>query len=345
MSELSLAPENVHERLLATAKPELAYSPGVDLEAWRAQLAVRLGDVIGLWPEPVDPAPWIEWRAERDGYTETRFVFTAELGADVPCHLLVPDADRPVPVIVCLQGHSTGMHNSLARAGVHDATPSVPDGDRDFAMQAVAQGYAALTLEQRCFGERVDKRPEERRVAALGTCHHAVHVAALLGRTMIGERVWDVCRAIDVLAEFPEVDTGRIACLGHSGGGTVAWYAACVDPRIGALMPSSSVCTYRASIGTIDHCSDNYLPGALRYFDLPDLAGLIAPRPLVVSTGRDDPIFPIDGVHEAMDGIRAIYAAFGAPDRAELVVGDGDHRFFAADAWPVFDRITGWRDS
>ncbi|WP_129663148.1 alpha/beta hydrolase family protein [Phytoactinopolyspora endophytica] len=345
MSELSLAPENVHERLLATAKPELAYSPGMDLSAWRVQLAGRLRELIGVLPEPVDLDLRVEWRKERDGYAEIRFVFTSELGADVPCHLLVPDgADQPVPVVVCLQGHSTGMHNSLARAGVSDPTPQVPDGDRDFAIQAVSRGYAALALEQRCFGERVDIRPEERR-AGLGTCHHAVHVASLLGRTMVGERVWDVSRAIDALAEFPEVDTDRIACLGHSGGGTVAWYAACVDERIGAVMPSASVCTYRASIGSIDHCSDNYLPGALRYFDMPDLAGLIAPRPLVVTTGRDDPIFPIDGVREAAGKVREIYDVFGASERVELVIGDGAHRFFADDAWPVFSRLVGWHDA
>lgn len=341
---MDLAPENVHERLLATAEPELAYRPGVDLDAWRTRLGERLREVIGVWPEPVDPAVRIEWREERDGYDETRFVFTSELGADVPCHLLVPRGERPAPVVVCLQGHSSGMHNSLARAGVVDPTPRVPDGDRDFAVQAVERGYAALTLEQRCFGERADARPEERRVG-LGPCHHAVHVASLFGRTMIGERVWDVSRVIDVLEGFPEVDSDRIACVGHSGGGTVAWYAACVEPRIRALMPSSSVCTYRASIGSIDHCSDNYLPGALRYFDLPDLAGLIAPRPLVVSTGREDPIFPIDGVREAMDTVREIYGAFGASGCAAMVVGGGAHRFFADDAWPVFTDLVGWLDA
>ncbi|NED97813.1 hypothetical protein G1H11_21165 [Phytoactinopolyspora alkaliphila] len=341
------APESVHERLLEAARPELAFDGAADLDTWRDALGKRLREVVGALPSPASLDVRVEWRVERDGFTETRFVFTAEPGADVPCHLLVPaDAAEPVPVVVCLQGHTSGMHNSLGRADGFSLEPKTPEGDRDFAVQAVSRGYAALAMEQRCFGERSDRRPADRRHVD-GPCHHASHVASLLGRTMVGERVWDVSRAIDALTEsFGEVlDLSRIACLGNSGGGTVSWYAACLDPRISAVMPSCSICTYRACIGSIDHCSDNYLPGALRYFDMPDLAGLIAPRPLVVVAGRDDPLFPVAGVEEAFVTIQAVYDAAGAPDACELVIGDGGHRFYAADAWPVFARLAGWTAS
>ena len=171
------------------------------------------------------------------------------------------------------------MHVSLGKGDC--------SGDRDFALQAVRQGYAALALEQRCFGERADRRPKNLR-HYIGTCQHASLTALLLGRTMAGERVWDVRRAIDALAEFPEVDMTRIACMGNWGGGLISYYAACVDKRIKMVMPSCSICTYRDSIGSIDHCADNYLPGALQWFDMPDLAALIAPRPLLIVAGKSD---------------------------------------------------------
>lgn len=337
-----LAPEAVHEHLLRTAEPELGFDPAADLRTWREALAGRLAEVVGSLPRQVDADVRVEWRARRDGFDETRFRFVAEAGADVPCHLLVPHGvTEPVPVVVCLQGHTDGMHVSLGRSGAERPD----DGDRDFALQAVRRGYAALALEQRCFGERADDRPAGRRAPRLGGCHHASHVATLLGRTMVGERTWDVSRAIDALAAFPEVDTSRVACVGNSGGGTIAWYAACLDPRIGVVMPSCSVCTYRDSIGAIDHCCDNYLPGALRSFDMPDLAGLIAPRALIVVTGREDPVFPISGVRDAFSTIRAVYERAGVPERCALVVGEGGHRFYARDAWPVFDRLSGWSES
>lgn len=328
------APEVVHQRLLTIARPSVAYVEGLELDGWRAELGARFREVLGVLPDPVPLDLRIEWQRERDGYVETRLLIAAEEGADIPCHLLVPSGSRhPVPVVICLQGHSPGMHISLGDGN--------PDGDRDFARQVVDHGWAAIALEQRCFGERADGRPAELRHVP-GGCHHATHAASLLGRTMAGERVWDVSRAIDAIEELPELDATRIACMGNSGGGTVTWYAACYDSRITAIMPSCSICTYRDSIGSIDHCCDNYLPGALRHFDMPDLAGLVAPRPLVVVAGRDDEIFPIAGVRDAFDTIKQIYTAAGAGDSCALVEGAGGHRFYAADAWPVFQRLTSW---
>lgn len=107
-------------------------------------------------------------------------------------------------------------------------------------------------------------------------------------------------------------------------------------------MPSCYVCTFRASLGSIEHCECNYVPGIARYFEMADLAALIAPRPLVVVTGRQDPIFPFSGVEETVDTIRQIYAAAGAPERCRLVVGEGGHRFYAPEAWPVFRQLSGW---
>lgn len=297
--------------------------------------------MIEVLPERVPLNIREEYEQENDLFRGTRFVFSSEAYADVPCHLLIPQqGEGPFPVVVCLQGHSPGMHISLGRAKYEGDEESIV-GDRDFALQAVREGYTALVLEQRCFGERKDSRPPSR--ATYGsTCHHAAMTALLLGRTMIGERVWDVSRAIDALHEFPEVDTGRIGCMGNSGGGTITYFASCLDERIGIAMPSCYVCTFRDSIGMIDHCADNYIPGILRYFEMGDLACLIAPRPLVVVAGREDEIFPIQGVEQAFDTIQQIYDAAGVPDRCRLVVGEGGHRFYADLAWPVFRELAGW---
>ena len=125
----------------------------------------------------------------------------------------------------------------------------------------------------------------------------------LLGRTLAAERAWDVSRAIDLLVTLPEVRPDRIGCMGNSGGGTVTFYAACVDSRIWLAMPSCSFCTYADSIFRIYHCTE-------------------------------DPIFPIAGVCGAFETARQIYEAAGAPGNLRLVVGDGGHRFYAERAWP-----------
>jgi pimeloyl-ACP methyl ester carboxylesterase len=81
------------------------------------------------------------------------------------------------------------------------------------------------------------------------------------------------------------------------------------------------------------------VPGILKAADMADVLGLFAPRPVVVVAGRDDSIFPIDGVRSAFEQLRHIYVAAGAEEACQLVVGEGGHRFYAADAWPVMQSI------
>lgn len=342
------SPEPCHEALCRDLQPALAFSERRDFAGWRHEVGVKLRELVGVLPERAPLNVRIEYDRQLDHFREIRFVFSAEAYADVPCHLLIPqDGRAPYPVVICLQGHSTGMHISLGRPKYAGDRQLARGGDRDFAVQAVRQGYAALVLEQRCFGERLEHRvnadvPFSTIVSSGLGCRHASMTALLLGRTMVGERVWDVSRAIDALAEFPEVDSGRIACMGNSGGGTVTYYAACLDERIGVAMPSCSVCTFRAALAAVDHCCDNYLPGILRYTEMADLAGLIAPRPLIVVAGRDDDIFPIAGVEEAYTTMQRIYAAAGAPGACRLVVGPGGHRFYADLGWRAFRELAGW---
>jgi dienelactone hydrolase len=336
MSSYAFGPERCLEPLLDARPRELAFRPGLDFPAWQKRVRRKLKELLGGAPERVKPNVRIESHEDNGLFRETRFVFASEANADVPCHLLVPkEATTPVPIVICLQGHSTGMHISLGRVK-YKGDEECFGGDRDFALQAVKQGYAALVLEQRCFGEREDARKLR---DGRNRCDHPSLVGLLLGRPMIGQRVWDVSRAIDMLDQFPEVDRKRIGCMGNSGGGTITYFAACVEPRISIAMPSCYVCTFRDSIGKLNHCPCNYVPGILRYLEMGDMAGAIAPRWLVVVAGETDDIFPIAAVKETFKTIQAVYRAAGVANRCRLVVGPEGHRFYADLGWAAFKRM------
>lgn len=328
-------PHEHNYRILKATKASLRYSGG-DFALWQKQSRAKLAELTGIgFFEKCDPQLNIEYQKQCDGFTEYRFVFQSEQGYTVPCHLLVPDgAKTSLPVFICLQGHSTGMHISLGRPKFEGDEKNIESGDRNFAVRAVKEGFCALVLEQRSFGERGgDPRP---------TCYSSSMTALLTGRTAIAERVWDVSRAIDVLEQsFPQVDCTSIACMGNSGGGTATVYAAALDERIKLAVPSCSVCTYAESIGAVHHCACNYIPSIARYFDMGDVCGLIAPRKLVVVAGKLDGIFPIDGVNETYAIISELYRAAGCEDNCALVVGEEGHRFYADLAWPVMLKMLG----
>jgi cephalosporin-C deacetylase-like acetyl esterase len=88
-------------------------------------------------------------------------------------------------------------------------------------------------------------------------CHDATVHALLLGRTLIGERVYDVDRGIDYLLSRDDADPGRIGVMGNSGGERLSLFSAALLPRIAFAMPSCYFCTFRDSIMSIYHCSDN----------------------------------------------------------------------------------------
>jgi predicted esterase len=67
--------------------------------------------------------------------------------------------------------------------------------------------------------------------------------------------------------------------------------------------------------------------------------GLFAPRPVVIVAGKEDPIFPIQGVRRAFRHLKKIYRACGAGTECHLVVGEEGHRFYADAAWPVMLKI------
>ncbi|MBR5868183.1 MAG: hypothetical protein IKZ21_01950 [Clostridia bacterium] len=308
--------------------PAMAFSEKTDLDTWRAAAGKKLEELLGLPLERADTPPVMEYEKEYEGYTEYRFLVETEPGYQVPCHLWIPEGVEKAPLTVCLSGHGGGMHVALGRAkNEKDENALTSWYHRAMAPRAIQEGRCALVIEARNFGESS--------LEGYGTsCTEAAKIAILMGRTLIGERVWDAMRILDGVAEcFPRVDMTDIVVTGNSGGGTVAYYLACMDERIGAAAPSCSVCTFEASIAAMPHCLCNHIPSIRKYFEMGDLAGLIAPRKLVVAAGKEDPIFPIQGVEKAFATIQSIYRAAGAPGNCALVVGDGGHLNYADPIW------------
>lgn len=329
-----------HLKYAEENKPQMAVDPSGNLAQQKERMKAQFRELIRVPEKTTQPELRIEYvKTDDERFDEIRFSFESEPGLFIPAHLLFPKGvyrkgEVKLPVTICLQGHSTGMHISLARPKYEHDDESIQSGDRDFAIQAVSRGYAAVAMEQRGFGEldgTVSKGSPR--------CQQASMQALMMGRTMQGERAYDVSRLIDVLAHFDECDLDRIGLMGNSGGGTTTFYTSCVEPRIQIIMPSCSFCTLYDSIFSLHHCVCNYIPDLYRYFEMGDLALLIAPRPFIAVCGKDDPIFPLAGVKKAYEKVKAIYTAMGVPDNCRLIIGDGGHRFYADQSWPVYQEM------
>lgn len=319
--------------LISGMTPKLSFNADCDFEVWRSELKEKLIELTGLKRIEANAAPLsveVESVALKDGYRQIRFTFESEHGAVVPCYLLIPNGcTGKLPVAITLQGHSSGFHNSIAEPKP-DENPGYALGRGAFAVQAVRHGFIALAIEQRGMGER---RPNARHQMDANMCEYTAHMALMLGRTILGERMFDVSRAIDALAEFPECDLDKILITGNSGGGTMSFYAPIYDERIKLSAPSCAFCTYEDSIMNWFHCSCNFIPHAYEWFEMQDLAALIAPRRLLLINGSEDEIFPLYGVEKGYEVVKGIYEKAGVPDKCRLVVTPKAHWWCEDIVW------------
>ena len=317
-----------HKSIIKRAKPLLSFDENMNYYEWKNNVKTKFLELIGIENIKKNACPLnfkIESVEQKEGYTQTRFVFESENDSFVPCYLLIPDTSKEkYPVAITLQGHTTGFHNSVGIIKYEQDNDYQPRGQ--FAIQAVKQGYAALAIEQRGMGERRPEKPGN-------MCEYEAHIALLLGRTILGERIWDVSKAIDVLASFPQCDLEKIMITGNSGGGTVSYYAACYDERIKLSVPSCAFCTYGDSIMNLYHCSCNFIPHAYEWFDMQDLACLIAPRKLAVIAGEKDKIFPLCGVEKGYETVKTIYEKAGVSENCSLTITPKDHWWCEDIVW------------
>lgn len=327
-------PFSFHYKMLKQVKQTMTFDPTQDFVLQREAIAGKLRELIAM-PKPLERCKPIIIDAYTDDprFDEVRFLFESEPDFFVPAHLIYPkEITQKIPLVICLQGHSPGMHVSLGREPYPSKTPITVEGDRDFCIQAVARGYAALALEQRGFGELSYKG------GGANCCHELTWQAALMGKTLLGERLYDISNAITaVTSEFDFIDSSKIGAMGNSGGGTSSYYAACMDERIKVSMPSSSFCSVTDAWGGIRHCGCSYIHGMLNFFEMADLAVMIAPRYLIAVNGIHDHLQPFEATEREFERVKGIFEKAGAPNHCQLVVGPEGHRFYADLAWDVFD--------
>jgi dienelactone hydrolase len=123
-------------------------------------------------------------------------------------------------------------------------------------------------------------------------------VLLLMGEDLTHYRIWDGMRAIDYLQSRPEVDAQRIACAGHSGGGTMTLFISALDERVKCAVVNEGGTSNRwpihfgpgGGVGPSD-VEQNYFPGAKYGVDMPDLHVAIAPRPLLALVEEYHPAF------------------------------------------------------
>ncbi len=309
------------------------------LEAMRWQRRTRraLAKLVGFQDTP--PVPLSPKRIEkvdrRDYIREKVLIYTSRHSV-MPVYLLVPKrGQEPFPVVLAFHGHGYGVKDivGLWEDGQERRTP---DGyHKDFAVALCRRGFLVAAPEISCFGERQNdfSHLERQGSPVPTTCAQTAALAFHMGGSAVGLRVYDGKRLVDYLETRADADCSRLGAMGISGGGLHTFYSTSLDLRIKACVVSGYFCTYRDSVLAMSHCACNFVPGMGQFGEMSDVAGLIAPRPMLVEAGSMDNIFPLKAVKEGVRKARKVYRVFGAESELETDYFEGRHQISGARAY------------
>ena len=311
-----------------------------EFEAWKSEFQGVVTRCLEPFPDPVDPNPEVVEVVDEGEYRREKVVFDSEPDMSVVAHVLVPNDVAPGerrPAILAAHGHGGGKDDVCGIGhGEAERVDRIMALNYDYARQYALRGYVVIAPDWRAFGERRTGGT----APGKDVCDLLQDKALLFGDNLLTLNVWDARCAVSYLQSRPEVDPERIGCAGLSYGGTMTLFATVVDERIKCAVVSGYLNRFESFALNKGHFCGAQLPvGLLRYGEMEDVASLIAPRPLLIESGTDDSVFPIEASRRASDAVRRAYAAAGVPERFDVDEFDGAHAWSGAKA---YDWMARW---
>ncbi len=282
--------------------------PVLNADDWlvrRAEILKSWHNLMGPWPELIDPAMKELSSEPREGFAQKRVQLQVSRERSVEGYLLVPPGAGPFPAVLVVY---------------YEPETAIGKGQplRDFAYQLTKRGFVTLSIG-------FDPRPivPGKNATAIQPLSYLAYTAA---------------NAHTALTKLPYVDAKRIGVMGHSYGGKWAMFAACLYDKFACGVWSDPGVAFDETRPNVNYWEPWYLgwePGKSRKPGLPTVANpafgsypklvaqghdlhefqaLMAPRPFLVSGGSEDPIERWKALNHAL----AVNKLLGKPHSVAL---------------------------
>ncbi len=329
----NLDPNRMFAEMAKRHRPTYRFegSTRTDFIGWRDAALPAVMACLGDMPETVSPNSELvaEW-SER-GIRMQRWVIDVhpDLAAVVQVNIpgdLQPGERRPA--ILCWHGHGAWGKEPV----MGDRRPELEGDIRrlnyDYGFQMARAGFVTYGLDWIGAGERSPAHKPNHSSVGGGRdwCNLLYLHATMFGTTSIAINVQHGRMATDFVQTLPGVDCERLGVMGLSGGGTATTWSYLCDARFRAA-EIICYCDQWAAFGMrdVNYCGMQVAPGLYKLVDLPDLQGLLAPKPLLMDIGIRDQCFRVETALPAYRQIERIYQAAGASDLLELDLHPNDH--------------------
>ena len=294
-------------------------------EEWKSQTKTKLADLLKV-TDPA-PCPVKELRAvEHQGVTIQALVMTVDENLSIPAYLLEPEDGIPrKSAVMAIHGHGRA----------EPSVGAVDDYHHFFALELAKDGHLVICPELRGFGALQDMAAgvEINRLDYwIGRYSQFTLVTDgfLYGNTLIGETVEDLLRWEKWLVTTQGV--AELDVAGISYGGDLSIIYPVFSDRVRRIFASGTMGSFSVIFQRCYNAPAHCIPGILEWMDRSDIAGLNAPRPIVVHYGELDTPSPTNAsasynetVPQSLQELRNIYRIFGGDDAVQLIVTPDKH--------------------
>jgi hypothetical protein len=313
--------------------PKLAFRAASKAEwkTWQQALREKLYELMSPWPEPEHLNPTIVEISEEADHFREEIIINSHENMEIPCTLLRPkEVVSPSPAIVALHGHGEGQQEVVG------LIPSVTR--QGYGLEMVREGYVVITLDFFPFGVRKETEHNAKEGYEYA-CNSTLIRTLLWGYSLLTLNVFDIFRTIDYLASRNEVDSERIGMMGLSYGGVTCMYASILNEKIKAIVLSCSLGEFRGHGIELDElCGAQVVRGILQWAEMGDIAGLLAPRPLLAENTIKDECFPWPYTEPTLKRLQEVYQVAGAADQLGIEIFDDFHRYYGESVKAFFQQ-------
>jgi cephalosporin-C deacetylase-like acetyl esterase len=208
----------------------------------------------------------------RKGYRVEHVEFLSEPGISIPTWVFVPEHRNREGALVF----------------VHESGKEVEGQEFGLLERITRKGYLIISVDVRGVGETTPPHAGEGSgpFAHLFSVDTAIaYMAWFMNESLFGMRVRDVIRTLDYTQSRPDSGAEQgIRVFGTGAGALWALYAAALDPRIHSVVAQNGLLSYQSltQVDRYEHGADVFIRDVLKRFDLPQVAGAIADRELVL---------------------------------------------------------------